>query len=188
MLYDPQEDTVRSFKQVDYAMLNYSKALENLAVIKPTKVLNSGKQCKYLQALSEYLDVMTCDPRQVCPLPTITPQGNTCQKRFLRTPLNILGAKVLSQTANMKAKHSKQEDEEEEAGFVDRFDNRWMMTEEDKIQAKLKEQSDTLWYVINQNWDYMERSKAIKGLLETRHFRVACVVADPDAILAGHHL
>ncbi|XGW30220.1 hypothetical protein V3C99_009313 [Haemonchus contortus] len=170
MLTDPQGDTLRNIPPVktDFAEEEHDEVFENLGIGLPKAPSNPVNHSKYWLALDSYLNEMKWDPFQICPLLIINQQGNTTEKTFLRTPMSILCGKVLDELIQME---NVVEDETEgctcgeaekvEAKAVDEFDPQWMMSKEDKIQMKLKNYSDAVWLIISQNWDYLERSKAM---------------------------
>ncbi|KAK6758566.1 hypothetical protein RB195_016035 [Necator americanus] len=164
---DPKKDSdsvqprrTRVDEELEYLLSNYYKVLNSLSVFRRSSPSHIQKS-DYCNSIENYLKTCdTYDPFLMCMINSLDRNGNTQQVPLLRTPLKMLSIQVLD---NMQLAS----EEENTISHPNMRRNAepnsptWMLTREEKTTEELRGFSNRVWEMAKQNWDYIQRSKAL---------------------------
>ncbi|KAL6739908.1 hypothetical protein Aduo_013306 [Ancylostoma duodenale] len=140
---------------------NSCNELEAVVILKLLEQCKPEQDNVYPDALRGYLEFLQQDPFQKCLISQLDLYGNTCRSPYLRSPVGMIESEVVGDHHGMCTGANGGEKMQERGMVNNDFDPQWMMTPEEKRMAMIQDLRDSVWQMANQNYSYIERSKAL---------------------------
>ncbi|EYC14165.1 hypothetical protein Y032_0041g376 [Ancylostoma ceylanicum] len=155
--------------ELERLLQRYNETFDKLSAREPNMSKQYAHKSDYYNSMAKSFsdsvedDLMKdeiYEPFQMCMLITMDRDGNTKQTSFLKAALRKFDPKLLKHLRNTGEENS--ENLENNCRLTEESNPIFcMLTSEEKTDEQMRSYCDRVWELAIQNWDYIQRSKAL---------------------------